>query len=526
MKNRVRLVLGLALCFLSIVLVIGCDDGGGGGGGGSGNVEASLASGNEALKNEDYDAAIAHYKAAYNADRTNPKAITYSVLAELAAISIDPKVKELATNRLGVVNYPGTMGALFTTDWMTEYKDQDFVREYLDESGHYVYWVDWWDPGSGIGYYYYSSGYVFVSGTKKYETESEYYPGLTLPGWFAGTSVYKDSLISEGGLSAVQSTATFPLLMAANLLDKNTNGLNDLFNDILSSVFGSKFEELAKRVDSLRPDAAVTLDADVIAALGLDGLLEGDSLIIGKPELDILIAGLRISKATFELLASYDWNTNFSFAKFDWADQTKFKTELAKVSVSQLPFKNNFLNSQNQAMLNNAKNDYIAALSSISNVYDAIAGRDYIPPAAEDYLDDYRWIQDGVNKVRAAIQNNNTFWIPEELPSTGNTWNGTEANAMFGIDMGKLFTPGYLKLNEIVEMNGTNPVFYGLDASDQGVKINSLAQIDSYEVLGFKIKLNKIKDLVPKCFDDTEIYVPMFPTEIGKEIYKKYYPYL
>jgi hypothetical protein len=522
MKNGVRLVLGLALCFLSIVLVIGCGGGGGGGGGSPQNAEASLASGSEALKNGNYDDAIAHYKAAYNADKTNPKAITYSVLAELAAISIDPKIKELATNRLGVVNYPGKMGDLFSTDWMTEYKDQEFVEWYYDNGN----WIVWFPSGSNGPGYYNTSGYVFVSGIKKYETYSEYYPGLTLPNWFAGTSVYTESLTNIAGIGAVQSTATFPLLMAANLLEKNTTGLNALFNDILSSVFGSKFEDLANRVNSLHPDAEVTLDADVIAALGLEDLFEGDNLIIGKPELEVLISGIRILKATFELLASYDWNADFSFAKFDWADQNAFAAKMASADVSKLPFRNNFLNSQDQTMLNKAKNDYIAALSSISNVYDTIASRDYIPPAAEDYLDDYRWIQDGVNKLRAAIQSGGKFWVPEELPSTGNEWNGIEANAMFGIDMGKLFTPNYLNLNDMVEVAaGPSPVFYGLNASDQWVKINNLTEIDSYEVLGFQIKLDKIKDLVPKCFDDstTVINVPMFPTEIGKEIYRKYY---
>jgi hypothetical protein len=291
-------------------------------------------------------------------------------------------------------------------------------------------------------------------------------------------------------------------------------------------VFGSKFEEIAGRVNRLGT-AEVTLDAEVVAALGLDELLEGDDLIIGKPELDTLVAGIRILKATFELLASYDWNADFSFAKFDWADHGTFAAKMAGVNVNQLPFRNSFLNSQDQTMLNKAKQDYLAALSAISSVYDTIGDRAHVPQAVKDELDNYRWIQDGINKLHAAINTGGTFWIPEDLPS-GQTWPVlTQADAQFGIDMGKLFTLNYLKLNDIVEVSGQNPVFYGFnETTDTWTKINSLADIDSYEVLGFNFKTAKLKGLVPKGFADSddEVIAPVFPAEIGKEFYRKYYP--
>ncbi|MDR2618377.1 MAG: hypothetical protein LBC62_05850 [Treponema sp.] len=413
---------------------------------------------------------------------------------------------------------------------MAEYTDEVFEWDYIDNNGHFVHWWDSPPPswGTGTGYYYQGSGgiYYFVSGVKRYKPYSETYPGFTLPAWLKDTSLYTDTLTNLAGGSAVQSTATLSLLMAANLLENNTQGLNALFNEILNSVFGSKFEEIAGRVNKLGT-ASVTLDAEIIAALGLDGLLEGDGLIIGKPELDVLIAGLRILKATFELIASYDWNTDFSFAKFDWADQNAFAAKLADADVSRLPFRNSFLNSQDPAMLNKSKQDYLAALSAISSVYDTMGNRDYIPLAAKDYLDDYKWIQDSVNKLHAVIANGGTFWIPGDAPPSGPTWTATQANAGLGVDMGKLFTLNYLKLNDIVEVTGTNPVFYGYnEPSDTWTKINSLSDIDSYEVLGFKIRLGKIKDLFPKGFDDSdnEVIVPMFPTEIGKEFYRKYYP--
>ncbi|MDR2079340.1 MAG: hypothetical protein LBP74_06450 [Treponema sp.] len=554
MKNHVRLVLGLVLCVLGIG-ILGCPTDGGDSGGipdlsGPNNpnnpgdpnnpdnpnntdnpddtntpvdVQTALTSGHGSLTAKDYDKALEHYRAAYNAGKTNPDAITYSVLAELAAISIDPKVRNLLKDRLGVEGYPGTMGALFTTDWMAEYQDQKFMGEYY-EDGKNIWWIPTGGP-NGPGYYYYDGGSpVFVSGTKKYETYSGKYPGLTLPGWFESTSVYRDSLTDIAGVGAVQSTATLPLLLAANLLDKNTDGLNDLFAGVLDSVFGSTFEAVAARVSAMDPNAEVTLNTDVIAALGLDELLEGAELTIGKYELDVLIAGLRIVKATFEWLASYDWNADFSFAKFDWADHSTFEAAIRDVPAANLPFRNGFLNTQDPVMLNTAKGDYLAALSAISSVYDAIGDRSYIPQGVKDELDNYRWIQDGVNQLHNLIRDGGTFWIPEDLPS-GQTWTGTQANAMFGIDMGKLFQPDYLKLNETVELEGTNPVFYGFTGdSDSGTKITASGQIDApYEAIGFKIKLGKIQGLAPKAFTDNEVTVPMFPLVIAEELYKKYY---
>jgi hypothetical protein len=472
MKWYIRFIFGLAVCLTGIIIVSCPHEGGGGE---PVDVSAVISEGHDSLADEDYDKAIKYYQTAYAENNTDPEAITYSVLAELAAISIDPKVKNLLQSRLGVENYPSTMGALFSTAWMTEYKDKNF---------------------------------------------SEFLPGLTVPGWFENTELYKGSL--TGGV--FKSTTTFSLLLAANLLDKNTSGLNDLFNGILDSVFGGKFNDIALRIDKLSPTAEITLDAKVTAALGLDELLEGDGLKIGKPELDVLIAGIRIVKATFEWIASYDWNSDLNFLKFDWTDIDDFNPKLSNTSVDNLPFKNGFLNSQDPTKLNAAKADYLAALAAISGAYNAIGERTYIPPGARDEINKNKWIKDGVDKLRTAIESGGMFWVSDE--ASGQTWNATEANAVFGINMGKLFTPNYVTLNTVVETTGDSPVFYGFtNGSSSGTKITSAGQIDSYDTLGFKIKLDKIKELVPKGFDGySEIVLPLLPGEIGKTLYTKYYP--
>jgi tetratricopeptide (TPR) repeat protein len=544
MKSHIRVFFGLTVCMLGI-MVISCPTGGGGGGdpfdpanptnptnpANPVDVQTALNNGNDSLAAKNYDKAIEHYREAYNADNNNPDAIAYSVLAELAAISIDPKVRSLVKDRLGVEGYPATMGALFTTDWMKDYTDERLVDGYFDAgSSRWAWWYEAWTDGAGYhqaGYYYWDGIYTFVSSNKRYETTSNRFPGLALPGWFSSTTAYTGSLTNLVSGGTVQSTTTLPLLLAANLLDKNTTGLNTLFAEVLDSVFGGKFEDTAARVNNLNAGAMITLDAGVISALGLEDLLEGGSLQIGKPELDTLIAAIRIVKATFEWIASYDWNSDFSFLKFDWSDYNAFETAISGTNVNNLPFKNTFLNSQDSAMLNKSKADYLTALSTISGVYDVIGDRDYIPPGVRDELNNYRWIKDGVDKLHAAIQGNGTFWIPKDMPS-GQTWTAVDGNAMLGVDMAKLFAPGYLMLNDLVEVDSAKrPVFYKFtEASNSWTKINAESEITSSDAYGFKISLSKVKALVRKAFDDSgdTIQVVLFPAEIAKPIYKKYYP--
>lgn len=66
------------------------------------------------------DEGISKIKQAYNKEKTDETKLYYA-LAELASISVDQSVATLFKDNFGVKNYPSTMNALISGDWMKEY---------------------------------------------------------------------------------------------------------------------------------------------------------------------------------------------------------------------------------------------------------------------------------------------------------------------------------------------------------------------------------------------------------------------
>ncbi|MDR2739298.1 MAG: tetratricopeptide repeat protein [Treponema sp.] len=437
-------------------------------------VQDAIGTANALLLKDDYDGAVKAYRDAYTTNPDNPEAIIYSALAELAAISVDPKLGDLMRNHLGVKSYPATMGALFSDDWMKDYSD-----------------------GGG----------------------TSTVPELSVPEWFKSTKSYTDSLSSKA-----ESYTTWTLVLAANLLNHNTSGLDLVFDDILTSVFGETFEAVSGRVQRLKAGDSITLDEALAEKFGLDEIFEGDA-VISKTEMDVLLAGLRLVKASFEWLASYNWETDFSFLKYDdWKDYDGFLAQLKKADVNRLPFRNNFLKNQDAALLNKSKADYLASIEALIDAYDAIKDKKYIPQAAKDEWDSYLWIKDGLQKLKAAINatgKDARFWIPEGLPS-GKEWPNKEDGAVFGIDMQKFFTANHFTLEKLVEHDGNTPRLYGFK-DDKGTQLSSATGIETYNTVGFKVVLIQIKDLIPNAFDETEtVYIHM-PVDFGKALYELYH---
>lgn len=86
------------------------------------------------------DEGISKIKQAYNKEKTDETKLYYA-LAELASISVDQSVATLFKDNFGVKNYPSTMNALISGDWMKEYpvtRDYAVYDVYEDEYGSYV----------------------------------------------------------------------------------------------------------------------------------------------------------------------------------------------------------------------------------------------------------------------------------------------------------------------------------------------------------------------------------------------------
>jgi hypothetical protein len=595
-----------------------------------------IAAGINALNAYNYDVAVSCFDSAYSLDKNNQEAIVYSTLGRLAAIAVDPKVKALMSERIGIKNYPGTINSLVSPDWMEIYTDEELVRDYyngtdwaywygkndwafrsygLTQEGYYktrylnpkpmtrgdtvrrqgkldgyydedldtylvwynfdpgnypsgtagyyyldyeTYtwlfatstpktgdlnsyfddnerWYEWYDTDPGSGYtgfigtgYYWVQEFAFdlVSTTPQYGGSiSSRLPGLNAPSWLNSSTNYRNSFTSKN----LQSSSTFAMLLFANLLEKNTNGLNTLLDQLLSAVFGDALEEAYTRAGTLTGD--VKLKESTLKAFGIDEIYEGEEVYIGKAELKVLFAALRIVKASLEWVSAYDWNTEMNFLKNGslWDDWTKLNVN----KPASLPFRNNFLKDRNNGMMVKSKADFIKAIEDAIAAYDLwIGSGSKLPQGYKDTLNEYKWARDGFSQLKTAINNGQAFYV--KLEGSGNTYSNTAEDALYGIDLGKFFTPGYLSLDKLIETTGsgatTAPVFYGCQSGySGGVKITAVTQIKNYQRIGLKFNtapgssLKQVLLLFPSELEEEAQYLKMLPPEIAEAVYGWYY---
>ncbi|MGI5075521.1 hypothetical protein E4N71_08765 [Treponema vincentii] len=94
----------------------------------------------------DYDAALAKFKDAYNAEQNNTTKAYYAAV-QLATISIKPETVDFMRNKMGFATYPATLNALVNLDWFKEqtYKTRSWTNAYtylfLEKTDGYYYRV-------------------------------------------------------------------------------------------------------------------------------------------------------------------------------------------------------------------------------------------------------------------------------------------------------------------------------------------------------------------------------------------------
>jgi hypothetical protein len=398
------------------------------------NPEALIEAAFTALENENYDAALSNFEAAYDADGDNNEAIVYSALAKLAAISIDPKVAELLEDRLGLKNYPQTMNALLDPSWLEEYKGTTYVDNYQIEESEYGSYVkvtgnltsmygsenvvDYWyalatEYGDSLDWVWYNEyeeyfsdryygGYIEVTGffdngeylveynrvqnnpnlpanVKRYDVNfeeealiiDENQSSALFPE-LAVPEWFEDSDMYTGSLvGGLQTTDTLMNLLLANALEGNTAGLNGLIDGILDSVFGASFEEAAARIAKLDINERIVISEELIEGLNLGFILEeGFKAEIGRAELQALTSALRLIKGMLQWIASYNLNSDLSFMKFDWNDIDSFDEILTRIESKNDPFANGFLNDRNNGSMAESKASFVKALTDIAASYD------------------------------------------------------------------------------------------------------------------------------------------------------------
>jgi len=493
------LLTGLFFAFM------GCSDGGAGGSGGGGgsssgsggglsqscrtsSVDGLLQCAVNELKKEHWDEAVAYYDAAYEKNNDDAKAIIYSTLANLAKISIDPKVVALMKNHFGFTTYPEKLNALLSDSWMKEYKD-----EYEDCSYNYYNWN-----------YSCTTGYDNIM-----------LPAITTPNWVKGSgSMYNKAILSGN----VLSFDNWAISLFANIVDKNSEGLNTLLDDVTDGVFGASYNLAVERLKRLenRTDR-IKLDPYFIEQLDLEDIFDEHDQI-GWPEVNAVLSAMLLVKASLEWVQSYDFSIDLNWLKYSWKeDSDDVLNHFRSVDAQKLPFNNNFLKPRSGKMAK-AKTDYIKAIRGFQSSYTAIKNGNFYPGKVKDA---YNTINGGIDALIAAIDEGKKFYIPEE-PTQG-TWPTRDRSDVVAIvDLERFFREGYLSLQNIfVTTSGGSPVFYLNKVKLTSSNYASL--IDNGGSLQLKLNPTYIEDIRDMNNDIEEYIETGIEGELAKVLFKKYY---
>lgn len=458
-----------------------------------------------AVENAKFDLAITKFNQAYTIE-ANDETRIYSALASLASISTKQATADFVKKHLGITNYPATMNALFSPDWLEtteyiKYEDKDRIFGYEDFTKSTDNYATYYKVNITPAAEYSSNTVSYHSIYKKATIEGKtFYPSLGDLAYYekdtkgsSSYSQYYTYTLDENGeyyvyiwntsedLSSHQSydfgrwvnveytyykKAMFPTLsvpewfknskfsnyfgeiLLANILNGNTKGLNDALDDLYNVLFSSEYEDACKKIDAVT--GSVKIPSRVIEDFGLTEIVGDTSVKLGKAELALIKTSFNILKATVEYAQSYNLNSDLSFLKFDWADKDaamKVFEKYLRYDASIDPLANGFMSQRSPEKMAASKEHFASAVSDLIAAYDDILKNtaDY-PTALTDVLNEYKVLREGAVQLKAAITNGGKFYIPETdgLPAS---W--PESGSLY-IDIGKLFDASNFVLKNFI----------------------------------------------------------------------------
>ena len=377
----------------------------------------------------DYDAALAKFKEAYSADKNNTTKAYYAA-TQLAYISVKPATVNFMKDKMGFATYPATLNALVNLEWFKKYTEK----------------------------------YTNPDGTTHEFT-------YLLPEMKPAADWYKDMFP--------------PLQIPAYIIEhsNSANNVDQLLDELYGILFGTEFTEASSVLNSLDASQPVTIDKQLIKALGLSGenaIFPGDSdVALQKDQLLGVIGGLTVTKGVFEFLQSYSFNTDLNILKWNWDDDNEILKTLGEYNANQDPFNNGFLKGRSSSKIAEAKTDIVKGADLLLAAYKSLTDSDTLPADAKAKLKKHTdYIQAIVKEIRDAIvdgrkanifigENNllkGDLTIPKDDPSNPGHWIFIPMTT-FEIDMGKVFTYEYFKLSNLFEMNGLKPKIYPADSA-------------------------------------------------------------
>ena len=327
------------------------------------------------------------------------------------------------------------------------------------------------------------------------------------PAWLKDTDLYKETFVGTTATIVTQASRFY-----ASLIDCNPNGANELIDNIVN-VFNTKFNPV-KEIANTISNNSVLIPAKVIETLNLEELLGDSNVKLGKAELNVVIASLQLFKGIFEWISSYDLSANI--------------TELKSLFNSNESFDHNFINdiikvdtfkTRNESAMALSKATFVDALDMLLASYDFIVSseNDY-PQAAKDEIKRYGDVlKSACEQLKNSITDGTVFYIPNDNPFQTNEWNATKDNCWFGIDMGKLFKPGYF--SDIVERTSSGALKIMCDVEawtdEGGYDVATFEVTSDMTVESLEAKVLQLgKEEYPEAYSwDGDLYIN-FNTEL------------
>ena len=371
----------------------------------------------------DFDAALAKFKDAYNAEQNNTTKAYYAVV-QLAYISVKPETVNFMQNRMGFAAYPGTLNALVNLEWFDER-----IEQYPNPDGT-------------------TSERIFHFPKMKAAAEwcKEFDPLLQIPAYLIEHS--------------------------------DSANIDQLLDELYGILFGKEFTDASNLLNSLDASKPVIIDKKLIEVLHMDKDIfdAGTDVELYKDQLLGLIGGLKVTKGAIELLQSYSFNTDLNILKWNWEKEDEILKNLGSYDQKQDPFNNGFLKGRKGSgpqKIIDAKADMVKGADLLLAAYKSLTESATLPTKAkEELVKNTGFIQEMVQEIRDAIkdgreanlligENNPLAKPPVPHPGNPHPIYPTE----FKIDMGNVFKYEYFKLSNLFEMDGSKPKIYPADGS-------------------------------------------------------------
>jgi len=179
-----------------------------------------------------------------------------------------------------------------------------------------------------------------------------------------------------------------------------------------------------------------------------------------------------------------------------------------------LPLLNNFLRQRMRAgqMMDRSRASLLRAIAGFENArahYFNPANHATMPENIRDDLANYQWAEGLLRQLRTAVETGGNFYFPhlsllpvdeDRIPDSG--WNYDSGDARFGVNMGRLFTPGQLNLDRLIVTlpGGRFPRFFGWDGDPEthgeGTEIRRLEEIEQFDHVGLKLNMGALREVV------------------------------